>query len=456
MTGRAIAILLTLLAACSDKAPTPENPPPAAVAEAGMCAEHGVLEALCTKCNPALIPIFQKKGDWCPEHGFPESICPVCHPERGGRPPAELDLAIDDSPPDGIRVRLANTEAGVVAGLRTVAVEPAPAEREVGAIATIRYDATRAARLNPRAEGVVKTLSVDVGSRVVAGDTLAQIESASVGENQARVATARARAGLARKQVARLQLLIADGASSPRALDDARGAVREAEGEVAALLAQQAHVGPTDGHTYRIESPIAGVVISRAASIGSFVDSEDVLFEVVDTSVMWAEIEVAEGDVAAMREGLAVTFAVDSLAGRTFTSRVSYIAPEVDPHSRTVLVRAALDNNDGLLRANMFARAELQTPGEREAAPDTKPAVLVPRSAIQGAKAVSMVFVPVEPDVFEGRRVEVGRTLGDGRVEVRGRLAVGERVVDAGAFLLKTETLKDSIGAGCCADEGGK
>ncbi|HRE91790.1 MAG TPA: efflux RND transporter periplasmic adaptor subunit, partial [Myxococcota bacterium] len=184
--------------------------------------------------------------------------------------------------------------------------------------------------------------------------------------------------------------------------------------------------------------------------------SEDVLFEVVDTSVMWAEIEVAEGDVAAMREGLAVTFAVDSLAGRTFTSRVSYIAPEVDPHSRTVLVRAALDNNDGLLRANMFARAELQTPGEREAAPDTKPAVLVPRSAIQGAKAVSMVFVPVEPDVFEGRRVEVGRTLGDGRVEVRGRLAVGERVVDAGAFLLKTETLKDSIGAGCCADEGGK
>ena len=64
----------------------------AAVA-ADMCAEHGVLEALCTKCHPKLIAIFKAKGDWCAEHGFPESICPIHHPERGGRP--ATDVAVD-------------------------------------------------------------------------------------------------------------------------------------------------------------------------------------------------------------------------------------------------------------------------------------------------------------------------------------------------------------------------
>ena len=49
--------------------------------QAGMCAEHGVPEALCTKCNPALITVFKARGDWCEEHSFPESFCPVCNPD---------------------------------------------------------------------------------------------------------------------------------------------------------------------------------------------------------------------------------------------------------------------------------------------------------------------------------------------------------------------------------------
>ncbi len=52
----------------------------ATAAQAGICREHGVPEALCTHCNPALIPVFKARGDWCEEHGFPESFCPVCKP----------------------------------------------------------------------------------------------------------------------------------------------------------------------------------------------------------------------------------------------------------------------------------------------------------------------------------------------------------------------------------------
>ncbi len=47
---------------------------------AGHC-EHNLPPALCTKCNPALVAVFQAKGDWCDEHGFPESFCPICNPD---------------------------------------------------------------------------------------------------------------------------------------------------------------------------------------------------------------------------------------------------------------------------------------------------------------------------------------------------------------------------------------
>ena len=50
-----------------------------AAASEGLCKEHGVLEAICTKCNPQLIPVFQAKGDWCAEHEIPESICTKCN-----------------------------------------------------------------------------------------------------------------------------------------------------------------------------------------------------------------------------------------------------------------------------------------------------------------------------------------------------------------------------------------
>ncbi|QOJ01133.1 MAG: hypothetical protein HRU70_11785 [Phycisphaeraceae bacterium] len=56
------------------------TPTPAA-AEPDWCAEHGVPESICTRCNSKLIAEFKQKGDWCKEHNLPESQCVACHPE---------------------------------------------------------------------------------------------------------------------------------------------------------------------------------------------------------------------------------------------------------------------------------------------------------------------------------------------------------------------------------------
>jgi cobalt-zinc-cadmium efflux system membrane fusion protein len=160
---------------------------------------------------------------------------------------------------------------------------------------------------------------------------------------------------------------------------------------------------------------------------------------------MWAEIDIPETALANVLVGREVEVTVDGLPDKTFTGTLDYVAPVIDPHTRTAVGRVALANPDGLLRGNMFARAQISIAGSADA-------LVVPRDAVQRAKDVSLVFVRVAEDAFEGRRVQLG-SADDASVEVSGRLAAGDDIATTGSFLLRTETLKGSIGAGCCEVE---
>ena len=91
---RAVTMALALVLGCGSPVEPGAYDDEASASPDAMCPEHGVLEALCTLCNPALVPVFRARGDYCEEHRLPESICPICHPERGGRPEAAIDDAI--------------------------------------------------------------------------------------------------------------------------------------------------------------------------------------------------------------------------------------------------------------------------------------------------------------------------------------------------------------------------
>ena len=129
--GRKESTDSTQTAPATVAAPNPASPP----AEDGMCAAHGVLEAVCTKCNPKLIPVFKAKNDWCAEHDFPESFCPVCHPELHGRP--AMDVAVDEAPADGLRIKFATKEVAQQIGLETSQAVSSDEARVVTATATI-------------------------------------------------------------------------------------------------------------------------------------------------------------------------------------------------------------------------------------------------------------------------------------------------------------------------------
>lgn len=442
-----VVLLATLLTgACDERAAPPpdQKPTDLAAVAAGFCTEHGVLEAVCTKCNPALIPVFQSKGDWCAEHGFPESICPICHPERGGKP--ATDVSADPAPADGTKIHFKTLETARQAGLETVAAVECPNTLGISAVGRIAYDATRVAMVNARAAGVIRAIHVDVGTKVRAGAPLAEIESATVGADRSKLAASQARMEIAAGDYQRATDLYAKGIVPSKEVVAAEQEFKAAKAEHASMLQALRVVGTsTEDGAYTLAAPLGGIVTQRNTSIGTMVDASQTLFEIVDPAFMWAEIDIREADLSVLRVGQAVVVTVDGLGAREFTGRIDYIAPAVDPKTRTVMARARLANPDGILRANMYARVRI-------AAGDSRGSVAVPRKAVQQAAGVSLVFVQLAVDSYETRRVEVLPGSGE-IVELAKGIRPGEIVVTEGSFLLKTETLKGSIGAGCCEIE---
>jgi cobalt-zinc-cadmium efflux system membrane fusion protein len=404
------------------------------------CEEHAVPESRCTKCNPRLVAKLVEAGDYCREHGYPESVCPLCHPDRvpaGKQPPV--------FPEPGLEVRLASAQTARDAGIQTRTAEARKIAKVLEVVGQLDFDQNRRAQLSARGEALVVEVKVDVGDDVKEGQPLVALTSAAVGADQARLSAARARLEAARAAVAREEQLAASGLSPRKSLEEARRelAAAEAEHDTARSALGAAGAAP-DGRGGRsvLRAPFAGTVVARDAVAGRIASAGQVLVEVADLSTMWAQLEVPEADAALVRPGQAVRILFEGTRAEPRDAKISRVAAAVDPASRTVRARVELPNRDRVLKAGAFLRAQIRVVAEHEG-------LLVPREAVQRAESRTVVFVKRGDGVFEPVAVRTGEADGD-LVEVVSGLQPGAEVVTTGAFLLKTEIMKESIGAGCC------
>jgi len=184
-----------------------------------------------------------------------------------------------------------------------------------------------------------------------------------------------------------------------------------------------------------IPAPISGTVVAKDVTEGEYVTTGQMLFTIADLSVVWIELSAYESDLALLAPGQPVQFTVEAVPGRTFSGVLSFIEPVVNPATRTVAVRAEVQNTEGLLLPDMFVRANVKADagGHGGSAP-----LVIPATAplLTGRRAV--VYVELEDTdapTFEGREVTLGPRVGDFYVVVEG-LTAGERVVTEGAFKL--------------------
>lgn len=416
---------------------------PPSLAGEPWCNEHGVPEAKCTKCKPQLIAKFIEAGDYCREHGFPESVCPYCHPDLVRAAGHELPVF----PQPGTTVRLATPGTEREAGIETTKVEKQSFARTLDVIGQIQFNENRFARVSARGEALVGEVKVDIGDEVKRGQPLVMLTSAAIGQEQSRMGAAKARLDAARSAVFREQGLLESGISSRRSVEQAQTEVAAAQAEYDAARAALRAAGAGErgsGGQYVLSAPFDGTVVARAAVAGKSVSAETTLIEVADLATMWALLEVPEHAAALVRPGQRVQLVLDSVNSSGREGVISRMAASVDPRTRTVRARVDLPNADRSLRAGLFVRARIALSDEREG-------MLLPRDAVQTAEGHDLVFVRTAPGQYVPANVELGSPI-DANIEITRGLEPGAEVVTTGAFMLKTEILKESIGAGCTDD----
>ncbi len=195
------------------------------------------------------------------------------------------------------------------------------------------------------------------------------------------------------------------------------------------LIAQVERTGRTNG-TVTITSPIAGVIQSLDARQGVTLAQGQTLAQVTGIGTVWLNAAVPEAQAGSVRVGQSATAALTAFPGESFGGRVIAILPTTQADSRTLTVRIELANRGGRLRPGMFASVALGG--------DAKPALLVPSEAVIRTGTRTIVMLASGDGRYHPAEVRTGRE-GGGKTEVLTGLAVGEKVVASGQFLLDSE-----------------
>ncbi len=180
-----------------------------------------------------------------------------------------------------------------------------------------------------------------------------------------------------------------------------------------------------------VYTPLSGVVIEKMVQQGQYVNVGDVLFNIADLSRVWVEIEVYESEFQAVRIGQPVEIRSQSFPGRTFSGRVAFIYPFLNPQTRTVKARIELPNPGLLLKPDMFVNALIKV--------GLGQTVVVPVTAVMDSGKQQTVWVERQPGVFEPRLVQVGQRTDD-MVQILSGVTAGEKVAVSGAYLIDSES----------------
>jgi len=339
--------------------------------------------------------------------------------------------------------------------------------------ARVAFDAEAIAHVGTPLPGRVIDLKVRLGDNVKKGDALLVVESPELGEAQSEflVKQIAAKTAVSAVELAQSALDRAKGLYEENraiALDEVKRREGEHKSAQAALMSAQAAATAAENKLhllgmdqtsvdklressevnprFTIVAPIAGQVVEREVTLGELVSREkEALLVLADIDNLWVLADVPETRLAEIAVGTKTRIHAGTLDPHQHEGLISYIAPQVDPRTRTSPVRIVVKCEDGSLKPGIFVQVELTSTNRGD--PDPAPVVAVPEEAVQTIEGQALVFVPVpnEANVFTQRIVKIGKPVG-GVVPVVSGLAAGEQFVATGSFIMKAELTKSAGG----------
>ncbi len=302
----------------------------------------------------------------------------------------------------------------------------------VEALGTARANETVV--VTARVSDTISRINFESGQRVEAGAILVELTDT---EEAADLAEARATLREANADLDRVNDLIERGVVTRQRLDEANAAVARARARVNSIEAQLAD--------RIVRAPFAGVVGLREVSVGGLVRPADPIATLDDTSIVKLDFTVPERFVSAIEPGMPVAATTSAYPDEVFDGAIAQIDSRIDPVTRSVTVRAEIDNADARLRPGQLMGVEIRR--------DIRTNPAIPGSAIVRFLEDTYVFV-----VEEGERgtrvrqvsVELGRRSGD-HIEVVSGLEAGQDIVGQGVH-----RVRDGMPVSVTEREGGE
>jgi RND family efflux transporter MFP subunit len=317
-------------------------------------------------------------------------------------------------------------------GVRTAKVERAPLVRSVRTTGQITADETKIEHVHVKISGYIDKVYVDyVGQLVKKGQPLFTVYSPElVATEEEYLIAKRGEKNLGASEFREVsqggQALLRSARERLKLWDITDTQIRR--------LDQSGEVS----RTLTFFSPVDGFVMDRKAFPQTAITPDMDLYQITNLSIIWVNADVYEYEVPFVKVGQTAKMQLSYYAGKTYTGKITYIYPTVDPVTRTVKVRIEFPNPKYDLKPQMFANVDLKinygTP------------ILVPQEAVMDSGDKQYVFLVHDGGMFEPRTIQIGAKL-DGKVVVLSGLQPGDTIVTSGNFLVDSESrLKSAMG----------
>ena len=292
-----------------------------------------------------------------------------------------------------------------------------------------RFEAYSRAPIYARVNGYLKSWNADIGTRVKAGQVLAEIETPDLDQKllQARadLTTAKANEALAATTAVRWQGLLESGAVSPQEVDEKNG---DLEAKRAMTKAAQANVDrlmATRGFA-RIVAPFEGAVTARNTDTGALItegsNNGPALFEISDTRRLRLYVNVPQNYASSIKPGTTASITVPENPGKSYAATVESSSRSVDAASGAMLVQLIVDNKDAALMPGGFANVSLNLP-------KTVASFGIPSSALIFGQAGLRVATIEADGKAKLKLVTIARDLGK-TVELSSGITASDRVIE--------------------------
>ncbi|HEX8835584.1 MAG TPA: efflux RND transporter periplasmic adaptor subunit [Candidatus Acidoferrum sp.] len=328
-----------------------------------------------------------------------------------------------------------------MAHVQVVAVEKNKLPRRLRFSGNVTYNAFKTTPVFSPIGGPVHEILVAPGQTVAAGQGLLTVNSPDYSAARSAYLKARDAFFLADKIYTRSQDLYAHGALAEADLQQAETSRSQAQADRQASEDMLRALGIKDPEAMiknppkttlqiPLPAPVSGEVVERLVGPGQLLQAGATqVFTISDMSTVWVLVNVYQSDVAYVHVGDSVDITTDTYP-QIFHGRISYVAPALDPNTRTLQARIVTSNPKKILKKDMYVTAVLQ-------AGTIQNALTVPDAAVlRDSENMPFVYVQSGTNQFARRLVKVAESQ-DGRTQITDGLKEGERVVGDGSLFLQ-------------------